>query len=147
MVGQSLWKMLCPLTHTRKSINQSIFIFSCPSSSRPTLVTHLLTNCFVIVLDSKPSSLPDQTPTSQNWCDGGLEKIWPNQKKDNDKENIRTKAKTMKMTNTFWEHLQRAISETFDLWDISSEWWENMTWPTKRQWQNKDKDNNNDKYI
>ena len=39
------------------------------------------------------------------------------------------------MTNTFREHLQRAISETFDLWDISSEWWENMTWPTKRQRQ------------
>ena len=39
------------------------------------------------------------------------------------------------MTNTFREHLQRAISETFDLWDISSQWWESMTWPTKRQRQ------------
>ena len=37
------------------------------------------------------------------------------------------------MTNTFREHLQRAIFETFELWDIWSEWWGNMTWPTKRQ--------------
>ena len=28
-------------------------------------------------------------------------------------------------------HLQRAIFETCDLWDICSEWWENMIWPTK----------------
>ena len=34
---------------------------------------------------------------------------------------------------TFREYLQRAIFETFDLWDIWSGWWENMTWPTKRQ--------------
>ena len=39
------------------------------------------------------------------------------------------------MTNTFREHLQRAIFATFDLWDNWSEWWENMTWPTKRQRQ------------
>ena len=37
------------------------------------------------------------------------------------------------MTNTFREHLQRAIFDTFELWDIWSEWWGNMTWPTKRQ--------------
>ena len=39
------------------------------------------------------------------------------------------------MTNTFREHLQRAIFETCDLWCICSERWENMTWPTKRQWR------------
>ena len=39
----------------------------------------------------------------------------------------------MPMTNTFIEHLQRAIFGTFDHWGIWSEWWENMTWPTKRQ--------------
>ena len=39
------------------------------------------------------------------------------------------------MTNTFREHPQRAILETCDLWDIWSEWWGYMTWPTKRQWQ------------
>ena len=40
-----------------------------------------------------------------------------------------TKTKTMTMTNTFREHLQRAILETCDLWDIWSEWWEDLTWP------------------
>ena len=58
-------------------------------------------------------------------------KTWPDQQKDNDKD----KEKTMTKTNTFREQLQRATSETCDLWDIWSEWWEDMTWPTKRQWQ------------
>ena len=42
----------------------------------------------------------------------------------NKKTTTKTNTKTMKMkmTNTFREHLQRAISETFDLWDIWSEW-------------------------
>ena len=47
----------------------------------------------------------------------------------------KTITKTMTMTNTFKEHLQRAIFETFGLWDIWSERWENMTWPTKGQQQ------------
>ena len=38
------------------------------------------------------------------------------------------------MTNTFREHLQRAIFETFHLWDIWLEWWENITWPSKDEW-------------
>ena len=42
-----------------------------------------------------------------------------------------TMAKTKTKTNTFWEHLLRAILETCDLWDIWSEWWEDMTWPKK----------------
>ena len=46
-----------------------------------------------------------------------------------------TETKTMTKTNTFREHLQRAILETCDLWDIWSEWWGDMTWPTKRQRQ------------
>ena len=40
--------------------------------------------------------------------------------------------------NMTWEKdnkQQRAIFETFDLWDICSEWWENMTWRTKIQRQ------------
>ena len=37
------------------------------------------------------------------------------------------------VTKTFWEHLLRAILETCDLWDICSEWWEDMTWP--KNWQ------------
>ena len=34
----------------------------------------------------------------------------------------------MTITITFREYLQRI----FDLWDIWSEWWENVTWPTKK---------------
>ena len=37
--------------------------------------------------------------------------------------------------NTFREHLQSAILETCDIWDIWSEWWGDMTWLTKRQCQ------------
>ena len=37
----------------------------------------------------------------------------------------------MTKTNTFGEHLQRAIPETCDLWDIWSDWWGDMTWPKK----------------
>ena len=47
----------------------------------------------------------------------------------------KTKTNTKTMTNTFKEHLQRAILEIFGLWDIWSERWEYMTWPTKRQQQ------------
>ena len=49
--------------------------------------------------------------------------------------NKKTTTKTNTMTNTFREHLQRAILETCDLWDIWSEWWGDMTRPEKRQWQ------------
>ena len=45
-----------------------------------------------------------------------------------------TKTKTMTKTNTFREHLQRATIETFDLCDIWSELWGDMTWSTKIQW-------------
>ena len=41
----------------------------------------------------------------------------------------------MTNSNTFRELHQRAILETCDLWDIWSEWWGDMTWPKKRQWQ------------
>ena len=44
--------------------------------------------------------------------------------------------KKMTKTNTCREHLQRAIlAETCDVWDIRSQWWRDMTWPTERQWQ------------
>ena len=81
-------------------------IFSCPSSSRPTL---------------------DMTVMSLLWIQilGIMRKHDPTNKK--------TTTKTL--TDTFREHLQRAIFDTFDLWDIWSEWWGNMTWPTKRQQQ------------
>ena len=36
---------------------------------------------------------------------------------------------------TFWKHNHRVTLETCDLWDIWSEWWEDMTCPTKIQWE------------
>ena len=54
-------------------------------------------------------------------------------KKTMTKTTTMTMTMTKTMTYTFREHLQRAIFETFELWDIWSEWWGNMTWPTKRQ--------------
>ena len=47
------------------------------------LLTDWLTHS-LIVLDSKPSGLPDQTETLQNWW--GHMKTWPDQQKDNDKD-------------------------------------------------------------
>ena len=64
-------------------------------------------------------------------CYQSDEETWPDQKKTKTK----TKTKTMTKTNTFREHLQWAILETCDLWDIWSEWWGDMTRPKKRQWQ------------
>ena len=55
----------------------------------------------------------------------------------------------MTMANTLREHLHRAILETCDLWDIWSEWWEDMNWPKKDNDKDKYKykDNDNNKYI
>ena len=82
------------------------------------------------VLDSKPSSLPDQTHNLANLI-GVMRKHDLTNKKTTTKTKTKRKTKTktetktmaktktvtmtMKMTNTFREHLQRAISETFDL--------------------------------
>ena len=52
-------------------------------------------------------------------------------KKTMTKTNTNTNTKTI--TKTFREHLQRAIFDIFYLWNIWSEWWENMTWTIKRQ--------------
>ena len=57
----------------------------------------------------------------------------PTEKKTKTMTMTMTMITTMTKTNTFREHLQRAILETCDLWDIWSEGWGNMTWPTKRQ--------------
>ena len=48
-------------------------------------------------------------------------------------KNTMTKINTNTKTNTFREHIQIVIKETCDFWDMSSEWWGDMTWPTKRQ--------------
>ena len=96
------------------------------------------------------------------------EKTWPDQQKGNDKDNDKyfwehlqwailkhltrvmrkhdptnKKTKTMTLKNTFREHLQRAIFETFDIetFDQSDE----KTWPDQKQ--NNEKGNDDDKYI
>ena len=51
---------------------------------------------------------------------------WPQKK-------TMTKINTNTETNTFREHIQIVIRETCDFWNIWSEWWGDMTWPTKRQ--------------
>ena len=77
-------------------------IFSYPSTSRPTLVNGC--SGILAVLDSKPSSLPDQTHNLANLI-GVMRKHDLTNKKTTTK--TKTKTKTMKMTNTFREHLQR----------------------------------------
>ena len=42
---------------------------------------------------------------------------------------------TKTKTKTFGEDPERATQETCDHWDIWSEWWGDMTWPTKKQLQ------------
>ena len=105
-------------------------IFSCPSSSRPTLVTHSLTHslCFIHCVGFKAFQPSRPNPN--------LEKLMGIMRKHDlaNKETItKTDTKTTTMTNTFSLHLQRAIFETFYLWDVWSEWWGNMTWPTRQQ--------------
>ena len=57
--------------------------------------------------------------------------------------------KTMTKTNTFREHLKRAILGTRDLWDICQS--DEETWPDQKNDNDKDKykdkDNDKDKYI
>ena len=60
-----------------------------------------------------------------------VEETWPDQKKTM----IMTKTKTMTKTNTFKEHLQWGIPEACYIWDIWSQWWGDLTWPTKRWWK------------
>ena len=62
-------------------------------------------------------------------------KTWPNQQK------------IMTMKNTFREHLQRAIFENFDLWDIVQS--DEKLWSDQQKDNNKDEDKYNDdnKYI
>ena len=53
----------------------------------------------------------------------------------------------MTMKNTFREHLQRAIFENFDLWDIVQS--DEKLWSDQQKDNNKDEDKYNDdnKYI
>ena len=56
----------------------------------------------------------------------------------------------MKITTTFREHLQRAISETFDLWLKGFEAFhhsDEKTWPEQQKDNDKDNNKDNGKYI
>ena len=96
-------------------------IFSCPSSSRPTLVTDWLF-CHCIGFKAFRPFRPNQNPAKL---------IGVIRKHDLTNKKTTTKTNTKTMTNTFREHLQRAIFETFDLWDVWSEWWGDMICLTK----------------
>ena len=95
-------------------------------------LTHSLSEWVRHLLKNTTTEWPQRLVTLKTFNQRD-EETWPDQKKTMTKTN--TKTKTMTKTNTFREHLQRAILETCDLWDIWSEWWGDMTWPTKRQWQ------------
>ena len=77
----------------------SALFFSCPTSSRPTLVTDSLTHCvgFKAFRPSRPN---------QNLAKfmGAMRK----HELPNKKTTTKTKTKTMTMINTFRKHLQRA---------------------------------------
>ena len=105
-------------------------------------LTHWLTVLYWLTYKERPKRL--MTFETFDWSD---EETWTDQKKT--MIGTKTKTKTMTETNTFREHLQRAILDTFDLWDIWSEWWRDMNWPKKDNNKDnyKDKDNDRDKYI
>ena len=82
------------------------YIFSCPSSSRPTLACHCSTHC---------SGFKAFQPSRLNPNLAKLMGVMRKHDLTNKKTTTKTNTKTKKMKNTFREHLQRAISETFDL--------------------------------
>jgi len=109
--------------------------FSCPAdSSIGDLVTHSLTHWLThwATFWKHNTRWPQRLVTLETF-DQADEGTWPDQKKTNTKTN--TKTKTMTKTNTFIEHHQRATPESCDLWDIWSEWWGDMNWPTKIWWK------------
>ena len=59
------------------------FLAALAAVGLPWSLTYSLTHCFVIVLDSNKSK-PRKS-------DGGHEKTWPNQQKDNDKDKYKDK--------------------------------------------------------
>jgi len=97
------------------------------NSSIGDLVTHSLTHSVsqslrvLLLLWYKERP---QRPVTFETSDQSDEETWPDQKKPMTK--TKTMTKTMTTKNTFREHLQRAIPETCDLWDIWSEWWWDM---------------------
>ena len=79
---------------------------------------------------------------------------WIRVRRGHDLTQKKTMTKTDTKTKTFREHLQRAIPETCDLYNIWSEWWGDMTRPQREtitgsnyNEKYKTKDNDKDKYI
>ena len=102
------------------------FLAALAALGLPWLLTQSINHCFIDCYGFKAFQPSRANPN--------LAKLMGVMKK-HDLTSKKTTTKTKTMTNTFREHRQRAIFEIFDLWDIWSGWWENMTWPTKRQRQ------------
>ena len=84
------------------------------------------------------------------WTFGHLLRVMRKHDLTNKKTKTKTKTMTMKITTTFREHLQRAISETFDLWLKGFEAFhhsDEKTWPEQQKDNDKDNNKDNDKYI
>ena len=79
------------------------------------MVTYSLTHLLTFMSLCWIQSLPDQTPNLANLM-GVMRKHDLTNKMTTAKTTTKTNTKTMtmKVTNTFREHLQKAISETFD---------------------------------
>ena len=100
----------------------------CHSSSRPTL----LADCFayrLLWIQGIPS-FRTKPKHCNNWWGSSENITWSTKK-----QGQRQRQWQKHLENTFKE---LHIFNTFDHWDIWSEWWENMTWPKK--------DNHKDKY-
>ena len=100
----------------------------------------LLTEKILFQKSSLVFSLPSATPPPGLVKDHTFPEIFFSCPEQLNIGDLVTNSLTESLTFTF--AIQRAILETCDLWDICSEWWEDMTWPKKID---KDKDNDNDK--
>ena len=116
------------------------FLAALAAVSLPWSLTHSLTHCFVIVLDSKPSSLPAfQTKPKSCKTDGSHEETWPDQQRQMQRQ--RQWQWQLYLENTFRE--QSLILLTFETIDQSDE----KTWPNQQKDNVNDNGNENDKYI
>ena len=108
------------------------FLAALAALGLPWLLTQSINHCFIDCYGFKAFQPSRANPNLAKLM-GVMKKHDLTSKKTTTKTKTKTNAKTKTNTMTFREYLQRAIFETFDLWDIWSGWWENMTWPTKRQ--------------
>ena len=107
-------------------------VFSCTAdSSIGDLVTHSLSEWGTFLKTQQQSDPRDLRPLRH------LIRMISRHDLTKKKTMTKTKAKTKTITktNTIGKNFQKAIQETCDLWNIWSEWWEDLTWPKKLQWQ------------